>query len=76
MAAKSNNAVVVSTRYTLPISGKDVIIVKINRPDCLNSFNTEVCHELANIFARYEKKRKLLPLFLRVRVPTFVLELI
>jgi enoyl-CoA hydratase/carnithine racemase len=42
--------VVLQSRHVLPISGKDVVIVSINRPSQLNCFNIDVCHALASIF--------------------------
>ena len=41
---------VLVSRVTLPNSQRDAIIVTINRPDKKNCFNTQVCHELAQIF--------------------------
>jgi Enoyl-CoA hydratase/isomerase len=43
--------IVLQTRQTLPKSGKDVIIVSLNRPDRLNCFNTAVCDELSKIIS-------------------------
>ena len=43
--------VVLQTRHVLPSSGKEIVIVSINRPDRLNCFNSEVCDALASIFA-------------------------
>lgn len=43
--------VVLQTRQALPSSGKEVVIVSINRPDRLNCFNSEVCDSLSSIFA-------------------------
>ena len=39
------------SRQTLPLSGKDVIIVTLHRPDRFNSFNKQQCHDLARTFA-------------------------
>jgi enoyl-CoA hydratase/carnithine racemase len=43
--------VVLQLRQALPNSGKEVVIVSINRPDRLNCFNSEVCDSLSSIFA-------------------------
>jgi enoyl-CoA hydratase/carnithine racemase len=42
--------VVLQSRHVLPISGKEVVIVSINRPTQLNCFNIDVCYALASIF--------------------------
>jgi enoyl-CoA hydratase len=47
---------VILKRQVLPESGKEVAIVSINRSDRLNSFNTEVCHELARIFTLFRQE--------------------
>lgn len=49
MAAVQDEPVLVE-RVDLPKSQKTAIIVTINRPDKKNCFNTQVCHELAQIF--------------------------
>lgn len=41
---------VLQRRVTLPVSGKNVVVVSINRPDQLNCFNTGVCLALAQVF--------------------------
>jgi enoyl-CoA hydratase/carnithine racemase len=43
--------VVLQRRQVLPQSGKEVVVVSINRPDRLNCFNADVCEGLASIFA-------------------------
>lgn len=45
-----NEPVVLQQRQTLPVSGKDVMIISINRPDKKNCFNTEVSNGLATAF--------------------------
>lgn len=43
--------VVLTERIALPNNPhKTCIIIRLNRPESLNCFNTAVCHELANIF--------------------------
>lgn len=46
-----DSAVVLQKRQVLPSSGREVVIVSINRPDRLNCFNSDVCDALASIFA-------------------------
>lgn len=42
--------IVLQRRQTLPQSGKEVVIISLNRPDRKNCFNTQVCVSLAAIF--------------------------
>ena len=45
------NEVVLQRRIELPESGKEAIVVSINRPDRLNCFNIDVVLRLARIFS-------------------------
>jgi len=51
MAMSTNDDnVVLTTRIPLPNSGKEVLIITLNRPSKKNCFNTRLCHELAANF--------------------------
>lgn len=52
MPSSSSTDVVVASRVALPRSGTHAVVVKINRPDRLNCFDTEVCRRLAFEFGR------------------------
>jgi len=43
--------VVLCEKIMLPKSGASAYLVTLNRPDRLNCFNFQVCHELSNIFS-------------------------
>lgn len=49
--------VVLQSRHVLPTSGKEVVIVSINRPTQLNCFNLDVCHALASIFRSLQQQQ-------------------
>ena len=49
-ATSTTPPVVLQTRRVLPSSGKEVIIVSLNRPEKLNCFNAQVCQTLVSIF--------------------------
>jgi enoyl-CoA hydratase len=49
-ASNREDDVVLIQRITLPKSQKIAVLVTINRADKTNSFNTRVCHTLAQIF--------------------------
>lgn len=51
MASTQQEDVVLQRRLTLPTSGKDVIVLSLNRPDRLNCFNADLCHRLASLVA-------------------------
>lgn len=50
MTAAAGSSVVLTERMTLPESGRQVLIVTLNRPSKKNCFNTRLCHELAAVF--------------------------
>ncbi len=50
-ASNMENEVVLQRRIELPESGKEAIVVSINRPGRLNCFNTKVVLLLAKIFS-------------------------
>lgn len=41
--------VVLQRRISLPQSGKDVIVIQLNRPERLNCFDTNLCYRLAQV---------------------------
>ncbi|KAL9182947.1 hypothetical protein ACHAXT_004226 [Thalassiosira profunda] len=41
---------VLASRIQLPESGREALLVTLNRPEKKNCFNAQVCHELATIF--------------------------
>lgn len=44
------DGVVLKRRIRLPSTNAEAVVVSINRPDQLNCFNTQVCHQLAQVF--------------------------
>ena len=40
---------VLASRIQLPESGREALLVALNRPEKKNCFNAQVCHELATI---------------------------
>mmetsp|Transcript_16529 Transcript_16529/g.28011 ORF Transcript_16529/g.28011 Transcript_16529/m.28011 type:complete len:297 (-) Transcript_16529:1084-1974(-) len=52
-------------RLKLPSSGAEIAVVSINRPDQLNCFNPDVCHQLAGAFRSLRQESDLVAVIFR-----------
>jgi len=50
--SSTSNDVILLRRISLPNSGKDAMIIQLNRPEKLNCFNTCLCQELALVVTK------------------------